>query len=134
MSSDSPVKSDEPRSASLIPPFGGRIMARPGLRLVAYALESATNVKTAVSGEIDDQLFIRRALYGFGLGQGMYYKRRWLQKNHNSNKLQKYRYIQIEPVVGPEADDFWHESCFRFTAIPVCLKSIMPVLCSAFFQ
>jgi hypothetical protein len=37
------------------------MMARPG----------ATNVKTAASGEIDDQLFIRRTLYGFGLGQGM---------------------------------------------------------------
>ncbi len=37
------------------------MMARPG----------ATTVKTAASGEIDDQLFIRRTLYGFGLGQGM---------------------------------------------------------------
>ena len=37
------------------------MMARPG----------ATNVKTAASGEIDDQLFIRRTLYGFGLGQGI---------------------------------------------------------------
>ena len=36
-------------------------MARPG----------ATNVKTAASGEIDDQLFIGRTLYGFGLGQGI---------------------------------------------------------------
>jgi hypothetical protein len=37
------------------------MMARPG----------ATNVKTAASGEIDDQLFIGRTLYGFGLGQGI---------------------------------------------------------------
>ena len=36
-------------------------MARPG----------ATNVKTAASGETDDQLFIRWTLYGFGLGQGI---------------------------------------------------------------
>jgi hypothetical protein len=37
------------------------MMARPG----------ATTAKTAASGEIDDQLFIRRTLYGFGLGQGI---------------------------------------------------------------
>jgi hypothetical protein len=37
------------------------MMARPG----------ATTVKTAASGEIDDQLFIRRTIYGFGLGQGI---------------------------------------------------------------
>ncbi len=37
------------------------MMARPG----------ATTVKTAADGEIDDKLFIRRTLYGFGLGQGI---------------------------------------------------------------
>jgi hypothetical protein len=37
------------------------MMARPG----------ATTVKTAAFDEIDDQLFIRQTLYGFGLGQGI---------------------------------------------------------------
>ncbi len=56
------------------------ILARPG----------ATNVKNADSGETDDQLFIRRTLYGFGLGQG-----RLGMKSGKRSILQKRLYLHF---------------------------------------
>ncbi len=46
-------------------------MVRPGLRLVAYASESATHVSIAASGELDYQPIFRRTSSQLGLGQGI---------------------------------------------------------------
>jgi hypothetical protein len=74
------------------------MIARSGLRLVAYASESATQASITAAGELDYQLIYRWTQSEFGLGQGIVEACRLRLKAQGKKGIIPYFHLQISAL------------------------------------